>query len=84
MELGAAGRRPKKGLKQPPVQEVPLKQEFGVPLQPQEKPMCRLFDGFHNAVWGGGAGHQCLSDGFHRLVVRTVNPHARLPNNPVQ
>ena len=58
------------------MQLVALKQKLGVPLQAEKKRVAGMFDCLDDAIGRGGAGDQCATDAFHRLVMGTVHLHA--------
>ena len=66
------------------MQEVPLKQKFGVPLQAEKEWVRRKFDRFNDAIGRGCAGNKGASDRFHRLVVRAVDLHAGAPDDAIE
>lgn len=55
-----------------------------MPLQPDEKPVGRRFDGLDDAVRGQGADNETRRGLFDRLMMRAVYAHGSLFDNPAE
>ena len=66
------------------MQLVALKQEFGVPLQAEEKRVAGMFDRFDDAIGRRCAGDQCAAHAFHRLVMGAVHLHTRAFDDAIE
>ena len=62
------------GLKQSAVGDVPFKEKFRVPLDPEEESVAGGFDRLDDAIRSDRARDQRRGDGFHGLMMRAIHP----------
>lgn len=58
-----------------------LEEKLGVPLQPEEETVGGVLDGFDDSIGRHRRSDEDSSDGLHRLMMGTVDLHARASND---